>query len=270
MRIRGNVCPGQCGLGDKGLSTLKSKTVYKKGSDITTFYTSAEMLQSSISKLLVYNSLVSKLTKIPFAEKALAKYDIYAVKGNDLIVFLDWLEEALHSFQSFFYLQGDTNNHGFPPEMYTYIQKECKKLQPIYGESKDFQRFSGNTLLSLLNTIRIDVRRLESAYVAWLYSSEILMLYGDVCSNSESKGIDSILNGSFVIEEHEESSYLLQLLSNEKAEIERIRKVRNSLAYHQKTLNRLSSYIWNVMQYQRETISSEAKIWCGKTPTFPL
>lgn len=155
-RISGDIQPGS---GDKGSANTIVGARKSKSSKDPNFYASVETMQSTISEIILANSN--------------AKNTKETILNVDLLYTLCWLENALHSCQSFYYCLG-SKDHAFPDQFRIYLFKTVKELWGQYGESKDFQTFNQTLMLIKLNRLRICARQIEHHFCVWEESPELL------------------------------------------------------------------------------------------------
>lgn len=141
------------GKGDDGYSQLMNGIRIPKNHEACNFYGAVEELQQAISECLFYNS-----------------DNIYS---SDTVYVLKWLFRNLFSLSSFVFLKADTSRHQFPDSFLSYIESQCSLLSSQIGSAPDFLSYTHISLLHF-NKIRIAVRKLESCYVAWRRSDEMV------------------------------------------------------------------------------------------------
>lgn len=95
------------------------------------------------------------------------------LQQRDLTYLLEWLDRNIFSLASFCYLKGDTVKHVLPMDLLHFLDEKTQQLKSQVGDCPDFLAQSHRTLVKL-DGIRIEARRLESYYVQWWYSSEMV------------------------------------------------------------------------------------------------
>lgn len=110
-----------------------------------------------------------------FSEKVLLSVNLAILKGSyinhDIYTFLSWLEHMIPSLNSFYYFltQGNDPNkvkeYCFTNQHYETIQDKVKYLQKDYCGSKEFRVFSNDINLFYLNSLRVEIRKLELCYI---------------------------------------------------------------------------------------------------------
>jgi len=97
---------------------------------------------------------------------------------EDLTYVLTWLDRNLFSLASFCYMKGESSNHVLPTELLDFLDKKTAELKVEVGDCQDFLNQSHINLIKL-DGIRIEVRQLESAYVAWWHTQEMISFLMD-------------------------------------------------------------------------------------------
>lgn len=92
---------------------------------------------------------------------------------EDLVYLLNWLDRNIFSLASFCYLKGETQDHIFPSELLSFLDSKTIELKEQLGDCTDFLSQSHINLINL-DGIRIECRHLETEYVNWWYSPEII------------------------------------------------------------------------------------------------
>ena len=148
-RITATYVPGS---GDLGHSfVLKGLPPLMKSSPACKIQGSIEALRHTIEKSL-YSSIFLQ---------------------EDLVYLLNWLDRNIFSLASFCYLKGETQDHVLPSELLSFLDDKTIELKEKLGDCTDFLSQSHINLINL-DGIRIECRHLETEYVNWWYSPEII------------------------------------------------------------------------------------------------
>jgi cob(I)alamin adenosyltransferase len=140
------------GAGDLGHSfVLKGLPPLMKSSPACKIQGSIESLRHTIEKALYSSNFLQE----------------------DLVYVLNWLDRNIFSLASFCYLKGETTDHILPSELLSFLDDKTVELKANLGDCKDFLNQSHINLINL-DGIRIEARHLETEYVNWWYSQEII------------------------------------------------------------------------------------------------
>lgn len=143
--------------GDTGMSyVLHNRPPILKSSPACKVQGAIEQLRHKIEELLYSCSLLQE----------------------DLMYILNWLDRNIFSLASFCYMKGESSDHVLPVELIEFLDKKTAELKSELGDCQDFLNQSHINLIKL-DGVRIEVRQLESAYVAWWHTQEMISFLMD-------------------------------------------------------------------------------------------
>lgn len=163
-RISNAYCPG---AGDQGKSKITKYSSQEKNSVVCSFYTSVERLQCVLQRIIIEQTTLKRLEKLPFMTRILKSYSLSALTQDDVFNTIKWLDTYLFSLQAYVYSDGNSTNNECPVEFSNYVNEQTRIWSKLYANSDEFQSFSSHHTLNSLNNIRLEVRAVESAFVNW-------------------------------------------------------------------------------------------------------
>lgn len=142
--------------GDIGFSLLMNKAILSKSSAACKTYGKIEALQQALDEYIIFT------------------HEHYGPTRS--FNFCLWLNEALHAFGAFVWYKGNSPNdteYLFPDEAYAFMEQEIAWYKHESGSITDFIHIY-TPLCAATNKLRIATRELESQYIEWWESSEIV------------------------------------------------------------------------------------------------
>ena len=167
--IKPRISNGACfGTGDNLTSLLVNKKRLPKDSPAHRIYSKVEHTKNAICLALIQTE-----------SEQLEEFDAYT---------LYWLRDNLHSLGSHCFLWGKTKNHTFPENLLEELENRIYYFQSSLEDCEDFL-IQTNTYFVLLDEVRVWLREVEAAYVAWHRT-----LFGELPVSEDRKVSASILN----------------------------------------------------------------------------